>query len=162
LSPGSTALLFGDIGKDSVFLAQGSTTPISLGTLPWFTYPVTQGAWVQVPGANVATLLGPTGVTTTVPVDGLILAADDRAVYVDGAALADGSSTLWRYPADGSTPAQIAQGAAVGTAAGNDTLGYGLDSPTLIGEHELVTVWMPVSRTDAAHHALDIQWVALP
>ena len=69
---------------------------------------------------------------------------------------------LWRYPADGSTPVWIAQGASVGTANGNEALVYDDDAPPLVGNHALVKIWLPISRTDPLHKTLDVQWVALP
>lgn len=161
-STGSTALIYGDIGKVSVFLAKGATAFTPLATLQLPFDAVTRGAWTQDTSTGSASLVGPSGVTATIPVGGIIVGADDRAVYVEGTPALDGSGMLWRYPADGSTPVWIAQGAAVGTANGNDALAYDDDAPLLVGDHAIVKIWLPVSGTDPLHKTLDVQWVALP
>ena len=161
-STGSTALIYGDIGKVSVFLATGATAFTPLATLQLPFDAVSRGAWTQDASTGTASLVGPSGVIATIPVGGIIVGADDRAVYVEGAPALDGSGMLWRYPADGSTPVWIAQGAAVGTANGNEALVYDDDAPLLVGDHAIVKIWLPVSRTDPLHKTLDVQWVALP
>jgi hypothetical protein len=91
-----------------------------------------------------------------------MIGADDQAVYTAGGPGSAGTDTLWRYPADGSAPSQIATGSKVGTALNTADLGYFDDWPFLIGPHAAVKLWLPTSRTDHLNDALDLQWIALP
>jgi hypothetical protein len=162
-SPGSTSIIYGDVGKDVRSLSAGSSEFQSLGKLNILQFAVRRGAWSESFGTQTAILVGPGGgVLATVPVDGPLVGADDQAVYVSGEAAADGSDTLWRYPADGSAPTQIAQGAKVDTGGATADLGYFDNEPFLVASHQAVKIWLVTSSANAGQFALDLQWVALP
>ncbi len=165
-SPDSTAIVYGDVGKDVQFLAAGSTQFQSLGKLAIPLFAVAPGVWTDTfgtsSGTGSASLVGPGGTLATVPIDGPVVGANDRAVYVNGQAAADGSDTLWRYPADGSVPIQIAQGSKIDTDGAAADLGYFDNAPFLVGAHQAVKIWLVPSSINAGLSAVDIQWVALP
>jgi hypothetical protein len=158
---GSTSIVYG-YSQDTLFMPVSATSFQSLGPLESPLDGVSRGVWTWTSDPGSATLTGPTGPLATIPIDGSMIGADDQAVYTAGGPGSAGTDTLWRYPADGSAPSQIATGSKVGTAQITADLGYFDDWPFLIGPHAAVKLWLPTSRTDHLNDALDLQWIALP
>ncbi len=158
---GSTSIVYG-YSQDTLFMPLGATTFQSLGPLQSPLDGVSRGVWTWTSDTDTATLTGPAGPLATIPIDGVMIGADDQAVYTAGGPGSAGDDTLWRYPADGSAPSQIATGSKVGTALNTADLGYFDDWPLLIGSHAAVKLWRPTSRTNHLNYALDLQRIALP
>jgi hypothetical protein len=158
---GATSIVDG-YSQDTLFMPLGATAFQSLGPLQAPLDGVSRGVWTWTSDTDTATLTGPAGPLATIPIGGSMIGADDQAVYTAGGPGSAGDDTLWRYPADGSAPSQIATGSTVGTALNTADLGYFDDWPFLIGSQAAVKLWLPTSRTNHQDRALDLQWIALP
>jgi hypothetical protein len=162
LHPGIGSIFY-DYSQDTLFMAAGETAFESLGHIDLPVAGTGRGVWSETSDVTSAVLTGPSGVVATVPIGGQLVGADDQAVYTAGGPGSGSTDSLWRYPADGSAPAQVvATGAQVPTAVNAADLGYFDDSPLLIGQHAAVKLWLPTSRTNRLNDALDLKWIALP
>jgi hypothetical protein len=86
--------------------------------------------------------------SASVPIDGQLIGADDDNLYATIAGT--GADALWRYPADGSNPVQIA-------AAGADhefTRSYFDNDPVLVADGLLVKVWVAHTGPDTGAVAI--------
>ena len=91
LAHSATSIVYTNTDDQGTFLlTAGATQLVSIGTPQTQVYPVSNGAWTS--NNNTATFYGPGGTQRSFPVDGPVIAADENAVYVDGASLPDGST----------------------------------------------------------------------
>ena len=149
-----SALVF-QTNTDALFLAAGATAFRSLESVDPNVFAVSQGAWAWTSDTNTATLTGPNGAITVLPETFPVLGADAQAIYADGGPGSPATSTLWRYPVDGSPGRQIASGATVPRAGGTTDLDYYDDWPFVIGQHVAVKLWLPLSPNANGDRALE-------
>ena len=90
----------------------------------------------------------------TIQVEGTVVAGNDTAAFVEVQA-PDGTTQLWSFPIDGSTPTQLATAPTVG----NGGLSYFGDPQAAVSPHGLVKLWMV--RGDSGQTLYE-QWVPLP
>ncbi len=145
------------------FLAPGATEFETLGKLSDPTqFAADNGAWAWTSDTDTATLSGPNGAITVLPERWYMLGADASAIYANGGPASTTTSTLWRYPIDGTPGQQIATGATVPDAGGTVDLDYFDNWPFLVGSHTVVKLWLPLSPHANGDRALDIQWTPVP
>jgi hypothetical protein len=93
-------------------LTTGAGAFESLGGLNSPAHPAGTGVWVQAPGGTQAQYYASSGSPqATLEIGGSLVAGDQNAAYAEvlGNSPQDtAEEQLWRYPVDGSTPAQIA------------------------------------------------------
>ena len=147
---------------ETLFLPAHATAFQSLGCLSDpDAFAADNGAWTWTSDTNTATLSGRNGAITVLPETFPLLGADQGAVYASGGPGSPATSTLWRYPIDGSPGRQIATGATIPRAGGTTDLGYFDDWPLLLGDHAAVKLWLPLSPNAGGDRALDIQWTTV-
>ncbi len=141
-------------------LRVGQTSFDNFDNPSFFGNPVTagQGLWVQDSGGSQARLLTDPGATVeAIPLAGSIVAGDDQGVYEEVLGN-DGSEQLWRQPADGTVPFQVASAPTIDGQGVN----YFDSSTTKYATADgFVALW--TSRpTQQSPGALYLQWVARP
>ncbi len=141
------AVFYGDTSDGYARLEAGSNAFESLGKLPGHVAPAANGLWVQ--SSDLTTLgyaTSASGPVATIPIDGRLVGGDAQAAYVEVAGNdANGSwqPQLWRYPADGSSPTELA----VPPLYQGTYLGFGGGTAAVVGDHELVKVWSVATAT---------------
>ena len=161
LGASSSAIFYGQLGDgyfrlrtgETAFQRIGPATGIYIGILP-----VGDGIWAQGDQSAVSFFSSAGSPDRTVPIDGTMVGADAQAVYVDSSDPADGTATLWRYPADGSNPAQIGRA----TTIGDQAVGYFDNDPLLVGREAIVKVWVVTPASGSGQGELIEQRVPLP
>jgi hypothetical protein len=149
------AFFYYDTGSKGLYrLLTGQTALESLGKwAPFMTLGGT-AAWLSSQDGKTAQHIGAGGTPdATIQVEGTAIAGDDTAAFVEVQA-ADGTTQLWRFPIDGSTPTQLATAPTVG----NGGLSYFADPQAALGPHGLVKLWLV--RGDSGQTLYE-QWVPL-
>ncbi len=145
-------------GKGYYRLTTGSTTFDSLGAIVGTARPGGTGLWTSSSDHKTAQYFTQAGApAATLQIDGSVVAGDENAAYVETQGTdpsGNFAEQLWRYPADGSTPAQIA----LAPAIDGNPLSY-FDDPLPISNGDgVVKLWMARTGTDQTNTLL-LQWV---
>jgi hypothetical protein len=115
------------------------------------------GIWVQAEDFTTAQFIaGPGSTTQPIQVGGPIVAGTSQAVIAEVQA-PDGTGQLWIYPANGSTPTQLATAPTIdGTG-----LAYFGDPGAIVAPHGVIKLWLPDSNGQPTK-TLYFQWTPLP
>ena len=158
LADSQGALFYFDPAKGYYRLTTGSTTLDSLGALGDAVQPTGPGLWVQSSGGKSAQYFTQAGSPqATLQIGGNLVGGDASAAYVevDGTNSAgDFETQLWRYPIDGSAPAQIASAP---TVDGNP-LNYSGDPLLISTGNGILKIWTTNSGTTPP---VMLQWTPL-
>src|SRR5205814_8787440 len=113
------AVFYGDVSNDGHWFRLGAsdTAFVDLGLLPRDPIAGATGLWAQTIG-GAGRFAAPGGPQDTVPIEGNLVAADERAVYASRDTPVADADNLWRYPLDGSAGEPIAAGTTVAGIAG--------------------------------------------
>jgi hypothetical protein len=160
LGSSGTSIVYGAIGSGYYRLRTGETAFQAIGSADdLIVLPVEDGIWTQRDQTVVHFSSGDTP-DRTVTIDGQMVGADTLALYVESSDPVDATSTLWRYPTDGSTPVQIGRAATINDQGQNQNVGYFDNDPLLVGTDAIVKLW--VVQSDQAPIELIEQRVPLP
>ncbi len=133
-------------------LTTGGTAFEPMGVTSTSFFPAGAAVWFQTGGA-AQQVGGPAPVS--LPVGGSLLAGDPGAAYVSVAGAA-GADEIWRYPADGSTPALLSGAPTIG----GQPLDFVGDPMPAVGPDGLAKLWL-IRAGDADQLTLLFAWVPL-
>ena len=141
-------------------MGASDTAFVDLGLLPRDPIAGATGLWAQTIG-GAGRFAAPGGPQDTVPIEGNLVAADERAVYASRDTPVADADNLWRYPLDGSAGEPIAGGTTVAGIAGGLPLKYpGLRMLARAGR--VVTLWLASSSAASSGSTLYVQTVVVP
>ncbi|MGK2851533.1 MAG: VWD domain-containing protein [Candidatus Limnocylindrales bacterium] len=155
-----TAVFFGfdsDAGYSELRLRVGQDRFTSVRTPGSRTLVAGDGIWVQEVAA--ASFYSTGGVADrTIQIEGSLVAADERALYVQRFGAQGSVQELWRHPLDGQSPTRLASGATIGSAWGDRRLDYFDGGPILSAPSALVKLWLVYASEDTSESRVLAQW----
>jgi hypothetical protein len=155
------ALFYSDSNQNYYRLTTGSTAVDSLGTLGSGVWPAGTGLWVQNSDGKSAQYFTQAGTPqATLQIDGIVVGGDASAAYIEVVghnAAGDSENQLWRYPIDGSTPAQIATAPTID----GEPLGYFGEPTPISNSAGFLRIWTINGGTAPVPLVL-LQWTPVP
>jgi hypothetical protein len=162
LLAGSAAIFAGAIDEGGHWfkLEPNGTTFVDLGEISDVVAAAGDGLWAdEVTGAGRHRSAGPPDLT--ISIDGVLVAADEDAIYVARDAVGSGNSELWRYPADGTQASMVlANSVELPAIIGTAGLHY-VDATEFSGGGRLVAVWLTRAGLDQPS-VMYLQSAAIP
>ncbi len=169
----SDGLIYGDRQHGWYFLEAGGdafqrltlpadvSTPFASGSGVWSQ---TKRGTSQAPEGLAAFASADATSGAQVGINGILIGADDLALYAEQSDDDAQPDEIWRYPIDRSTPAKLAVSALVPNGfGGTRRLSYReLEVALLVGDHEVVKIWKIPSPTTPDEAAVVLQAAPIP